>query len=316
MQSAIQILSDQDGSNLGSYKVEVSAGVPSLVSAYPSAMQQVKTSHDGGTQTSETDPLATTFVAAVITPQNNPELFSFDTKDKYQAPLAQVSEFLKMKNISIVDSSTPDPGDNSVRIHSDQLSQLMVTSGIQVCNFNFWSSWDTFYLQNKTNASTAKSVISGNRPFGCGFCGKAFSRKEHLIRHKVSHTGKREYKCEICNKTFSRKDNLLKHKKTHGIIGPYVCAVSVWKFFFECLMLVVRFAAKASSSNIITSFIENRTIRKSWKKKKQRYRLRLRPQLQLPTNVIYVRKDFYRNQHLLRICGSVIHENALRENEK
>lgn len=130
MQSAIQILSDQD--NLGSYKVEVSGGVQSLMPAYSSPMQQVKTSHDGGTQTRETDQLATTYVTAVITPQNNPELFSFETKDKYQAPLAQVSEFLKMKNISIVDSSTPDENAGAVRINSDQLSQLMANSGIQV----------------------------------------------------------------------------------------------------------------------------------------------------------------------------------------
>lgn len=44
-------------------------------------------------------------------------------------------------------------------------------------------------------------------------CNKSFSRKEHLLRHIVSHTGKKTFTCDVCKKLFSRKDNLNKHRR-------------------------------------------------------------------------------------------------------
>ncbi|CAA9994356.1 unnamed protein product [Nesidiocoris tenuis] len=40
-------------------------------------------------------------------------------------------------------------------------------------------------------------------------------RKEHLVRHAHSHTGQKLFSCDVCGKSFSRKDNVSKHRKTH-----------------------------------------------------------------------------------------------------
>lgn len=46
----------------------------------------------------------------------------------------------------------------------------------------------------------------------CSDCGKKFTRKDHMQRHKNSHSGIRPFQCDICLKSFSRKDNLVKHR--------------------------------------------------------------------------------------------------------
>jgi uncharacterized Zn-finger protein len=76
-------------------------------------------------------------------------------------------------------------------------------------------------------------------------CGKAFSRKEHLVRHSVSHTGQKQYACDICGKTFGRKDNVRKHRKTHGVSGPYACEICGKTFVVKPYYLM----HKASCSN-------------------------------------------------------------------
>jgi hypothetical protein len=47
-------------------------------------------------------------------------------------------------------------------------------------------------------------------------CTKSFQRKEHLTRHKLSHTSSTTHVCRICRKEFSRSDGLQRHLGRHG----------------------------------------------------------------------------------------------------
>lgn len=50
----------------------------------------------------------------------------------------------------------------------------------------------------------------------CTVCEKKFVTKSELSRHMTVHTKQKSYYCGVCDKAFTRSDNMKKHEKTHG----------------------------------------------------------------------------------------------------
>lgn len=52
-------------------------------------------------------------------------------------------------------------------------------------------------------------------------CGKSFTTKKKLGRHRKSHT--RPHQCKHCSKAFGSRDGLRRHERTHTGEKPYAC---------------------------------------------------------------------------------------------
>ncbi|XP_008935235.1 PREDICTED: gastrula zinc finger protein XlCGF8.2DB-like, partial [Merops nubicus] len=49
------------------------------------------------------------------------------------------------------------------------------------------------------------------KPFACTDCGKSFTWKSHLAKHRCIHNGEKPFACGTCSKSFTTKFNLNQH---------------------------------------------------------------------------------------------------------
>jgi hypothetical protein len=109
-------------------------------------------------------------------------------------------------------------------------------------------------------------IHTGQRPFPCHICQRAFSRSDHLTTHLRTHTGEKPFACEVCGRCFSRSDERTrhmrvhsKHQKSHSLVKSAVpkSEASQWPSTSSAGGMVPFSSLKAATGSPCSSFGSN-----------------------------------------------------------
>lgn len=69
-----------------------------------------------------------------------------------------------------------------------------------------------------------------------------FARSDKLARHMRIHTGERPYKCTYCDRAFTQSNDLTLHVRRHTGDKPYICGVCGDRFIQVSIICLLYFS--------------------------------------------------------------------------
>lgn len=114
--------------------------------------------------------------------------------------------------------------------HSSDGCRRFVTESFSALNSLDWGTACVTlkYAVLRMTLTTPHLLRTGERPFHCTLCEKAFNQKSALQVHMKKHTGERPYRCDYCVMGFTQKSNMKLHmKRAHSFVGKKAKSLGV-----------------------------------------------------------------------------------------
>lgn len=133
-----------------------------------------------------------------------------------QSPLSQ-QKGARIETDYIVDKLGMDGRKRRRRAPEDQLTAEEIAEYLGQAADKITYSFKCKYCTDEFDDVTRyiQHTVASHQAYICHQCGKSFTTKSSLLRHRPIHTGMRRFACSICKKTFYRKDKCKAHIKRH-----------------------------------------------------------------------------------------------------
>ena len=125
-----------------------------------------------------------------------------------------------IKNIHNIKASNPKESQGKPKESQDNLNVSLGNLKESQCDVSLHNKHNESVERGNSdgplvefNNKSAEEITVVHKPHSCGLCGKNFSTKSCLERHRKTHSDEKHHACGTCNKVFTRIDHLRSHRK-------------------------------------------------------------------------------------------------------